>query len=344
MARAVPIASDGALLAALFGSSALIARSQLLALRPELIGSAILVDLVLTSALCHWIVGVRWGGLPAWTTIPVAALGLALSRRILPSGVAHAGVLPLVVVVAVEGATLLLTVTRAASILGAFRAARALGTGTLDALELGFESLGPHMAPLARWFRLELGVWGYFLFGWYLRARGPRRGSDFSHHQNAGWSALAGAFALLVVVEGAVVHLWLAQSGRVAALWSAFALHVYGCVWIVGDALALAVNRTRVLSGQGGAEPILEMRVGIRARGRFPISSIVEVQVGSWDTAGPHERLVRVAGPANVRLIFERPMEFRPMFGAPVEAKGLLLQVDEPDRFQQALRAVLTVP
>lgn len=203
-------------------------------------------------------------------------------------------------------------------------------------------ALGPHTGPLARWVRLELEVWGFFLFGWYLRASVPSRATAFTHHKDAGWSAIAGVFAMLVVVEGAVVHLWLAHAGHAAAMWIALGLHVYGLVWIVGDARALCVKWTSLLSGQDGAEPVLDLRVGIRARGRFPISSIIEVRTGSWDTAGPSERLVRVSGPANAKIVFDRAMEFKPMLGAPVEIESLLLQVDDPERFKQAVAAALT--
>jgi hypothetical protein len=329
-------------LVALFGASAFIAKSQLAALEPELIGSAILIDLVLTSALCHWIIGVRWGGLPAWTIVAVASAGLAISRIVLPSGVGDAGILPLAALVAVEGATVLLVLTRVPTILGGFRLARAAGAGRLSALEAGLLALGPHMAPLARWVRLELEIWGFFVFGWYLRSRVPRRTTAFTHHEAVGWSALAGVLAMLLVVEGAVVHLWLAHGGHTATRWTALGLHVYGFVWIVGDAWALCVNRTYLLSGQDGAEPMLELQVGIRARGRFPISSVVEVRAGTWDTAGPDEQLIRVSGAANVKLIFGRPVELRRMLRGPVETKALLLQVDDPVRFEHELTAIRT--
>ena len=203
-------------------------------------------------------------------------------------------------------------------------------------------ALGPHLAPVARWVRLEIEVWGFFLFGWHLQSRVPVQATAFTHHENAGWSAIAAAFALLLVVEGAVVHLCLAQSGHAAAMWISLGLHVYGLVWIIGDARALCVNRTYLLSGQHGADPILELRVGIRARGRFPISSLAEVRTGIWDAVGPDEQLVRVSGSANVKLLFRCPVQFRRMLGAPVETKGLLLQIDDPDRFEQALTALRT--
>jgi len=338
--RAVPIASDGVLLAALFGASAIIAKSQLMAIAPALIGSAVLIDLVLTSALCHWVIGVRLGGLPAWTIVSVAAAGLAISRLVLPAGAGGVGILPLAVLVAVEGATLLVVLARVATLLGAFRAARASGAGRLGALEAGLMALGPHLAPVARWARLELEIWGFFLCGWWLQARAPRRATAFTHHVDAGWSAIAVVLAMLCVVEGAVVHLWLAHGGHTAAVWVALGLHAYGFVWIVGDAMALRVNRTDLLSGPDGAEPVLELRVGVRARGRFEISSIVEVRTGIWDTVGPDEQRVSVSGAANVKLIFGRPVELRRMLGAPVETRVVLLQVDDPDRFSRELTAI----
>jgi len=210
-------------------------------------------------------------------------------------------------------------------------------------LEARLLALGPHTAPLARWLRLELELWGFCLFGWYLRPRVPQGATAFTHHQDAGWSAIAGVLALLIVVEGAAVHLWLAHAGHTVAMWIAMGVHVYGLVWIVGDAMALRVNRTCLLAAQDGAEPFLELRMGIRARGRFPLSSLVEVKTGTWDAAGPEERLVRISGPANVKLGFERAMELKPMLGAPVEIMGLLLQVDDPHRFERALSALLTV-
>ncbi|MEY2929967.1 MAG: hypothetical protein RL033_716 [Pseudomonadota bacterium] len=338
----VAITSDGAVLVALFGVSAFIARSHLTALAPGLIGSAVLIDLVFTSAFCHWMLGVRLGGLPPWTTVSVAAAGLAISRIILPAGVGDTGLLPLLVLVAVESATLLLMVTRVGTILGAYRAARATGAGRFCAVEAGLTALGPHLALLARWVRVELEVWAFFLFGWYLQARVPRGATAFTHYEDAGWTAIASALAVLVFGEGAVVHLWLAHSGHAAAMWLALGLHVYGFVWIVGDAMALRVKRTYLLSGQDGAEPILELQVGIRARGRFAISSIVEVRTGNWDEAGSGEQLVRVSGSANVKLLFGSPVVLRRMFGAPVETMGLLLQVDDPHRFERELTALRT--
>jgi hypothetical protein len=261
---------------------------------------------------------------------------------ILPPGVGDAGILPLAAVVVVKGAALLLMVTRMTTILRAFRAARASGVDRLSAFEHGLMALGPHATPLARWVRLELELWGLFLWGWFLRPRVPSPATAFTHHKDAGWSAIACVFVTLIVAEGTAVHLWLSHAGYTATVWIALGLHVYGLVWIIGDAQALRVNRTCLLPGPDGAEPILDLRVGIRARARCPISSIAAVRRGTWDSAGPDERLATVSGPANVKIDFERAITFKPMLGATVEIKGLLLQVDDPARFEQTLTAALT--
>jgi hypothetical protein len=312
-----------------------------MALRPELVGSAVLLDLVLTSAFCHWILGVRWGGLPVWTIVPVSAAGLTVSRIVLPAGSGDARLLPLAAVVLVESAMLLLMVTRVSTLLAGFRAARATGADRLCAIEAGLIALGPGAAPLARWVRLELALWGFCFFWWCLGTRVPARATAFGHHKDAGWSMIAGVLATLLVLEAALVHSWLSHAGYTLAMWLALVLHVYGLIWLVGDALALCVNRSLLLFGEDGAEPILELRVGVRARGRFPLSSIVEVRTGSWDTPGPDEGLVNVSGPANASISFARAVEFKPMLGAPVQIKCLLLQVDDPDKFKQTLSAAL---
>jgi len=335
------MACDAACLAAILAVSLLVASSPLMARRPELVAGAISIDLVATSALCHWALGVRWGGLPAWTTVTVAAAGLGFSRVILPGDLGSAGLLPLLAVAVVEAAALALLLVRVRAVLASFRSARANGAEWLDAFEAGLLALGAGSAPLARWARLELEIWGFFIAGWFLRPRVRARALAFSHHRDAGWSAIAGALAMLVVVEGAVVHLWLTHAGYSSVAWGAFALHVYGLVWIVGDALALRVNRTCVCSEPDGAEPVLELRVGLRARARVPVAAIIDVSRGTWDAAGPDERSIVVTGPANVKITFSRAIALRPMLGAPVTTKSILLQVDDPDHFARALSALL---
>ena len=70
------IMTDLAIIVALVIVSWAFAGSSLLQEQPRLVGYAILLDLTVTVAVCHWLCGVRLGGMPAWTLIPLLALGL----------------------------------------------------------------------------------------------------------------------------------------------------------------------------------------------------------------------------------------------------------------------------
>jgi hypothetical protein len=83
--------------------------------------------------------------------------------------------------------------------------------------------------------------------------------------------------------------------------------------------------------------PVLDVRVGVRARGRFALSELAEVRTGTWDQAQPGEHLLTVSGPANLRIAFRAEVELAPALRAPVRLRALLLQVDEPARLAAAL-------
>jgi hypothetical protein len=308
---------------------------------PRLVGTAVFLDLVVTTTACHWVLGVRLGGLPAWTVVPLAGAGLTLSQLILPASVVERGLLPLALAAVVEGSVLLLAALRIRTVARGFRAERQQGADAFAALEAGLLSLGAYAAPVARWARLELELWVFAFTGWLSRAHVPAGAAAFSHHREAGWSALAAVLAMLVVIEGALVHLWLESAGFELLKWLILAAHAYGLIWLLGDAQALRLRRTLLhsIALDGGPEQlVLDLRVGVRARARLALSEMVAVQLGTWDRAQPGEHLLRVSGPANLRISFRAEARLVPALGAPVRLHTLLLQVDEPVRLAAALR------
>lgn len=317
----------------------LIAHSHLLASSPRLVGSALLIDLVFSAAFCQWLLGVRFGGLPAWTVIPVAAVGLALSRWSLPADVSASGALALLTVAVVEGAALVLLCVRAAALARAFRAARAQGAERLDAVEQALSAMTPFAPGAARWARLEIEVWYLAVCGPFLRPRAYADGAAFTHHREAGWSAIAIVLGLLVLAEGAAAHVWLKGAGHPVAMWIAFGVHVYTLAWISADARALSLYRTALVSSGPSRGAALEVRVGLRARAVIPLSRLVAAQLGDWEVAGPGQVLVTVSGPANVKLELSAPVELRRALGAPVTVDTVLLQVDDGRAFVRALEA-----
>jgi hypothetical protein len=192
-----------------------------------------------------------------------------------------------------------------------------------------------------RWLHLERELWWLALAGW--RQAAPRRddSSVFTHHRQSNWSLIAGVLSALIVIEGAVVHLWLHGAGYAVATWIALAVHVYLLVWVMGDAQALRLHTTRVVSqiegGRAAATRIVALRVGLRGRADIPVQRIAAATTGTWDEAEPGGELVSVSGFANLSLTFDRPIDFVPMLGKPRRIASLRVQIDEPERFLRAI-------
>ncbi len=330
---------DVALLIALGLMSWAFANSRLLQEQPQLVGYAILLDLTLSAALCHWLIGVRLGGAPAWTLLPLVALGLALGRLLLPAEVASTGTLPLVALGLVEAAALGLAVARLRAIRRAYAAARRSGAEAFDALEMGVLALAPHLPGVAAWVRLELQLWTLALLGWFFEPAPKDAPHVFTHHRESGWFGLVGVVCFLLLLEGGLVHWWLHASGYTAAKWALFALHVYTFVWLIGDAQALRIYRSSIR--RRGDQWVLSLSVGLRHRARISLADVAEVTVGAWDEPGEDELLAVVQGAANVRLALRTSVSVRPTLGAAKSARSLLLQVDEPEAFRVAVSSLL---
>lgn len=162
---------------------------------------------------------------------------------------------------------------------------------------------------------------------------------EFTHDREVGWLPIASVLGVLFIAEGTLVHWWLAGTEQVWMTWLAGGLHLVGLVWLLVDTVALRMGRTRLTRETEPSARTLELRMGVRARGTYPLAALATVETGSWDSAPPGERLVRVVGPANVRLRFTEPMLVRSLLGRPTPVTGLLIQIDHPSDFERALSA-----
>ena len=57
----------------------LVTNSRYFDAEPALIGYAVVFDLTLTAAACHWFLGIRLAGMPTWSLLPLLALCLFAS-------------------------------------------------------------------------------------------------------------------------------------------------------------------------------------------------------------------------------------------------------------------------
>jgi len=172
-----PLLIELSLLVALLVFTWLVASSVLFQSAPELFGYAIMVDLTLTASACHEWLGIRRGGLPRWTFIPLIAVGLAISRVLVPDAVRGTGVVAPTAVALVECSVLVVLAIHVHKITRHVRAARAAGTDSFDALEVALLEPAPFSPRSAAHARLERQLWTLFLLGWFWKRR-PADGPD----------------------------------------------------------------------------------------------------------------------------------------------------------------------
>ncbi len=93
-------------------------------------------------------------------------------------------------------------------------------------------------------------------------------------HRHTGWLLYLGVVLVLVLVEGAVVHLLLAIFASPLAAWVVTGLTAYSALWLVGDAHALRHGGV-VVAADG-----LDLRIGVRWTGVVPWSAIRAIACG----------------------------------------------------------------
>jgi hypothetical protein len=323
------------LLAALVSFCWMMARSSYFEAQPELIGNAIMVDLTFSAALCHWLLGIRLGGLAHWTTIPVLAAGLAIGRALLPSAIANTGAFTVVALALIETSALLLAIANIRKITRALREAKRAGIDRFDALEAALLALAPSAPGLVSYARFEVQIWTMALLGWFFAPRPPAGSGVFTHHKQPHWFALVGIFAFLVVVEGVLAHWLLHTYHFTTAKWIFAAMSCYAIVWLLGDVQALRVYRSSIRTLNG--EPTLELRIGARGHAYIPVQNIASIELGTWQSPGPDEELFVLFGKPNVRLAFREPNAYKPAIGGEKRIRTLLTQIDDPERFKREL-------
>jgi hypothetical protein len=149
-------------------------------------------------------------------------------------------------------------------------------------------------------------------------------------HRNAGWSLYAGVLVFLVLVETAAVHVGLVAAHHGTLAWVATALSIYTALWFVADALALR---------HGGAivtEHALELRIGVRWRGRIPwraIASLADFDANRKDVTD-----ISILG-ANVVIELREPVRLVGLLGRRRDATAIALSIDDREGFESAVRA-----
>lgn len=315
-----------------------VAHTTLLRAHPHLIGGAIAFDLTLTAALCHYLLGIRLGGLPYWTTIPVGLTGLALCRVILPAHLTSGGLLLAAAVAIIESSAVIVTALRIRALRRSFNQAKRQGADSFDALETAFQAIFPSLPLGAAWLRLEIQLWTLALLGWTIKSK-PQNGPNvFTHHKRSNYLTILGVIAFLIISEGALVHLWLHATHHNTAKWISLAIHAYCTIWLLGEAQATRIYRSSL------QQHTLHVRVGLRGHAQIPVENIKRVDIGTWQKADDEEALLTLQGTANIKLELSQPTQVKQLLSPPRPIAALLLQVDDPEAFKKSLQAANADP
>jgi hypothetical protein len=149
-------------------------------------------------------------------------------------------------------------------------------------------------------------------------------------------ASLLVGIGLALVVEGVVLHLWIAPRSPFWA-WAITALNAATLVWLWRDYQA----RSRAELALGADEVVVAL--GNQLRCRFPRSAIVNADVATWrsvpDPAMARD-FVNCAKPLepNVLIVLREPVEARLPFGIRKRVTRLGLRVAEPAQLIARLR------
>lgn len=323
MTRVRWLTIDAASILTLHAAIFVLAHTLVITAHRDWIGLAALFDLTITASAFHFVFGVRFGKLPVWTLLPIAAAGLSVARALCPVSGGLAATVVLAAAVTLEGLALMGLALRGRRVWISARQARLGGATGLDALEAGLCRALP--APLAGTVRTEVEVLWFAASGFFRSSAASP--SAFSMHRESGWIPLATMLALLSVMEGALLHwlLFLAGYGWTAAAISG--LQAYGILWLCGDVHALRLNPCRL------EERSMQIRFGLRWRCDVPWELVEEVAPLPPDA--PFDRALKLLGSPNVLIELIEPVTLRGIYGIRRTARRIAIAVDEPERFRK---------
>ena len=298
---AVPVASFGLLLLAIYTTALLLPGSPLFARNPDVATLGLTFDLTLTVPLLFYLLVVRPVRLPPAALVPAVVLSFVGAALVLPPDRQHYLHLGRVLVAPAE---LLLAGLAVRRVRRAVRESRAAAE-SVDVVEVIRHAVrsGIPLARVADAVTSEVAILYYALFSWRTQPVVGARDLAFTYHRKSGYVGLLGTLAGVTVVEAAAVHLLVQGWSRTAA-WVLTALSLYGLLWLLGFLQAVRLRPVLL------APDALHLRVGLR-----------------WSARIPYERIARVA-PAGIAAPDRRAAGY--LHAALLGAPRLLLDLDEP--------------
>jgi hypothetical protein len=146
-------------------------------------------------------------------------------------------------------------------------------------------------------------------------------------------ASFAIGLGLVVAIEGAVIHLWIASRSQAWA-WAIAALNVVTLVWLWRE--YKAGKRARAIVGATD----VQIDAGSRLRCRFPRSAVASVEAATWrsvpDMATDFVNTAKPLEP-NVVVVLREPISARLALGIAKRITRIGLRVADPNGLLELL-------
>ena len=325
-----PLVVFGVVASLMFAIDALIARSPVIDVRPDLIGGAVAFDLTIGVVFAYWLLLVRPGRATAQSML--AVFGISTVAATLVLGSAH---LDGVRLIRYFGVPFELAVVGVIVAKVAQTARRHAASGVeLDIperirLALGGSSMQSRVADIVA---METSVFYYALASWRRAPFAPRHAAAFSYHKKNGYLGILYTIVRIALVEAIALDFVIRVKHPTAA--NVFlAIDLFTALWVLG--LARGVKLRPILVTRDA----IQVRNGLQWRLDIPRADVSRVDCGKVTVPpkGSHEHLRVAPGRPNVLIELRAPLRAYGPYGYTRTVRHLSLALDDVAGFQQAI-------
>ncbi|HYU34569.1 MAG TPA: hypothetical protein VEW48_20660 [Thermoanaerobaculia bacterium] len=302
------------------------------AARPDLLALGITLDLVVVVPCLVYFLLVRGRGWSPLLVIPAFIVSLAVAGRVLPTSRQQALHVLEWLAIPLELIVVGLVVVKARQVARRMRSAGPADPGTLfeRMRDAAREVLGANL--LSDVLAFEIAICHHALAGW--RTRPVSSPETFTYHRRVAYGAILGALMLVMIPETIGLHVLL-QRWNATAAWVLTVLSIYGVFWLLGLYQAVRLRPIRI------EEDRLLIRIGLKWRVEVPFQDVAAVEILRGGTVLPKRKdFLRavVLGDARYLLTLKRPATAEGPYGIRRRVEQIAFTVDEPQRFEAALK------
>lgn len=311
----------------------LIASSSAFTKSPELLATAITVDLLLTIPFLYFLL-IGKTNIPKTTVVPFIFLGVLVATFSIPSenqyylNLFKTWAIPLIEITVAS-----YVIYHLRKLLRSYDRSNDQTTDFFILLKEACSKILPKafVIPVVT----EIAVFYYGFVYWKPKVL---KCNEFSYHKNSGTITLLAAIILIVAVETVVFHKILANWSIIAA-WIFTLLSIYSGIQLFGFLKAM-LKRPIILD-----DSALYLRYGIMGEATIAYHEIESIEISSREIKLDNEirslSFLASLETHNMIITFNRTQRLTSLYGITKTFKTLVLYIDEKDKFKEKLLSKL---